>query len=75
MKHGQPTWVTDTRGQHGKENWKEYGTGTLLDRRCGFLGVDDRGLLAVDGNPLQDVTVLEKVRFVMKGGTIHKRGE
>jgi imidazolonepropionase-like amidohydrolase len=47
-----------------------------------LLGVDDRGLLeagrladiiAVPGNPLEDVGVLEDVRFVMKGGRIHKQ--
>jgi imidazolonepropionase-like amidohydrolase len=30
-------------------------------------------LVAVDADPLQDVTVLEKVRFVMKGGTVYKK--
>lgn len=30
-------------------------------------------IIAVDGNPLDDVTVLENVRFVMKGGVIHKQ--
>jgi imidazolonepropionase-like amidohydrolase len=30
-------------------------------------------LVAVDGNPLQDVTVLERVRFVMKGGRVYRR--
>jgi imidazolonepropionase-like amidohydrolase len=29
-------------------------------------------LLAVDGDPLTDVTELERVRFVMKGGTVIK---
>jgi imidazolonepropionase-like amidohydrolase len=29
-------------------------------------------LIAVDGDPLQDVTTLEKVRFVMKGGEVVK---
>jgi len=29
-------------------------------------------LIAVDGDPLQDVTVLEKVKFVMKGGEVVK---
>jgi imidazolonepropionase-like amidohydrolase len=45
------------------------------------LGTPDRGriaqglladLIAVDGNPLEDVSRLEDVRFVMKGGVVHK---
>lgn len=47
-----------------------------------LLGVDDRGLIAsgrladlvaVPGNPLEDIRVLEDVRFVMKGGKVFKR--
>jgi imidazolonepropionase-like amidohydrolase len=30
-------------------------------------------VIAVDGNPLQDITVLERVAFVMKGGRVYKR--
>ena len=29
-------------------------------------------IVAVDGDPLQDVTTLEHVKFVMKGGTVYK---
>ena len=47
------------------------------------LGTPDRGriaeglladLIAVDGNPLEDVSRLEDVRFVMKGGVVYKGG-
>ena len=47
-----------------------------------LLGVNDRGviaagrladLIAVPGDPLQNIRTLEDVRFVMKGGTIFKR--
>ncbi len=46
-----------------------------------LLGVNDRGriapglladLIAVPGNPLEDVHVLEDVRFVMRGGQVFK---
>ena len=29
-------------------------------------------IIAVDGDPLKDVTVLEHVAFVMKGGVVYK---
>ncbi|UCC38169.1 MAG: amidohydrolase family protein [Candidatus Aminicenantes bacterium] len=47
-----------------------------------LLGVDDRGiieegkladLIAVQGNPLENIAVLEDVKFVMHGGKIVKR--
>jgi imidazolonepropionase-like amidohydrolase len=30
-------------------------------------------IVAVPGNPLQDVTLLEQVNFVMKGGVVYKK--
>jgi imidazolonepropionase-like amidohydrolase len=30
-------------------------------------------IIAVDGDPLADITQLERVRFVMKGGTVQKK--
>lgn len=48
-----------------------------------LLGVDDRGALepglladviAVPGNPLDDVTALQKVTFVMQGGKVFRDG-
>lgn len=49
-----------------------------------LLGVNDRGviapgrladLVAVGGNPLEDIRTLKKVEFVMKGGKIFKQVE
>jgi len=48
------------------------------------LGVDDRGrivpglladIVAVDGNPLENIRTVEDVRFVMKAGVVHLRPE
>jgi imidazolonepropionase-like amidohydrolase len=30
-------------------------------------------IIAVPGNPLADISVLQKVTFVMKGGTVYRR--
>jgi len=33
----------------------------------------DADVIAVQGDPAQDITAIEHVPFVMKGGVIHKR--
>ncbi len=51
-------------------------------RAADLLGVDDRGVIAagkladivaVPGNPLDDVRVMERVNFVMKDGKVYKQ--
>jgi imidazolonepropionase-like amidohydrolase len=51
---------------------------------CELIEVDDRGrleeglfadIIAVPGDPLTDITVTERVCFVMKGGAIHRHDE
>lgn len=55
---------------------------TATTNAADLLGVDDRGMLApglladivgVPGNPLEDIRVLEDVRFVMKGGKVYRQ--
>ena len=41
------------------------------EERVGTVRAD---LIAVDGNPLEDITVMERVRWVMKGGEVVKGG-
>jgi imidazolonepropionase-like amidohydrolase len=43
--------------------------GRIGSLEAGYLA----DVIAVPGDPLQDVSVLEKVSFVMKGGTIYKK--
>ena len=63
----------------GMSNIEAIRTATLNARE--LLGIDDRGIIekakladiiAVRGNPLEDITTLEHTVFVMKGGTIYK---
>jgi imidazolonepropionase-like amidohydrolase len=48
----------------------------LFSRRRALIGTIEQGkfadLIAVTGDPLKDITELEHVRFVMKGGTVIK---
>jgi imidazolonepropionase-like amidohydrolase len=64
----------------GMSNIEAIRTATL--NAADLLGVDDRGriaagtladIVAVPGNPLEDIHTLEGVTFVMMGGAVYKR--
>jgi imidazolonepropionase-like amidohydrolase len=45
-----------------------------LDKAIGTLAPGyDADIIALDGNPLNDITAVTRVAFVMKGGRIYKR--
>ena len=77
VPHGQNAHEFATRVQLGQAPIEALRSATLYAAQV--LGVDDRGiiqagrladLVAVPGNPLADITVTERVSWVMKGGTV-----
>ena len=43
------------------------------ERDAGDIGVPRADIIAVEGDPLRDVKVLEQVKFVMKDGVVYKQ--
>ena len=43
--------------------------GQIGDLKAGYLA----DIVAVPGNPLEDIAMLQKVSFVMKNGVVYKR--
>jgi len=77
--HGLNAHEFETLGHRGMKPLDAIRAATV--NACDLIGVTDRGsiaagkladVIAVPGNPLTDVTVLQRVEFVMKGGTVVK---
>lgn len=80
IPHGQNAGEFGAMVKLGMSNADAIRTATV--NAADLLGAVDRGqievgmladIVAVEGNPLDDVTVLTKVSFVMKGGTVYKQ--
>ncbi|HLF30641.1 MAG TPA: amidohydrolase family protein, partial [Xanthomonadales bacterium] len=80
--HGENARELESRVALGMSPLEAVRSATLYSAEA--LGTGDRGqvkaglmadLIAVQGNPLEDVNVLQDVRFVMKGGVVYKQPE
>ena len=80
IPHGQNAKEFGVLVERGMTPLEAIRTATV--NAADLLGVNDRGniapgllsdIVAVPGNPLDNIRVLEDVRFVMKGGQVYKR--
>jgi imidazolonepropionase-like amidohydrolase len=78
--HGQNARELEARVRHGMSPARAIRSATMDSAEA--LGTMDRGqvkaglmadLIAVQGNPLDDIAILQDVRFVMKSGVVYKQ--
>lgn len=78
--HGRSGEEFTSYAEHGMSPLEAIRSGTI--HAAELLSVDDRGriraglladIVAVPGNPLEDVRLMEQVKFVMKDGVVYKR--
>jgi imidazolonepropionase-like amidohydrolase len=78
--HGDNAQEFTARVSHGDTPLHAIRSATIVNAE--LFGTPDRGmieaglladLIAVDGNPLEDIRQLENVKFVMKGGAVYKQ--
>jgi imidazolonepropionase-like amidohydrolase len=80
IPHGQNAREFGERARLGEPAMASIVSATSLNAE--ILGMQDRvgsltvgklaDIVAVPGDPLNDITLLERVRFVMKGGVVHR---
>lgn len=80
IPHGQNAREFGERARLGEPAMASIVAATSLNAE--ILGMQDRvgslttgklaDVIAVQGDPLADITLLERVRFVMKGGVVHR---
>ncbi len=80
--HGDNAQELTARVSHGDTPLHAIRSATIVN--AALFGTPDRGkieaglladMIAVAGNPLENVRLLEDVRFVMKGGVVYKQPE
>ena len=78
--HGENVWELELMVEYGMTPAQAAIAATSGNAR--ILGLDDRGairtgfladLIAVEGDPTEDISALRRVRFVMKGGTVVRK--
>ncbi len=78
--HGDNARELTAQVEHGLDPIEAIRSATIYAAE--LIGVEDRGsieiglladLIAVEGNPIEDIRVLEDVQFVMKGGLVYKQ--
>ncbi|MGQ0646621.1 MAG: metal-dependent hydrolase family protein, partial [Gemmatimonadaceae bacterium] len=80
IEHGQNAREFEVRHRHGESAMASIVSATSLNAE--IMGWQDRvgsiesgklaDMIAVAGDPLQDISLLRRVAFVMKGGVVHR---
>ena len=81
VEHGTQAGEFDLMTSYGMSPLEAIRSATSraaeLLRRDGDIGAITKGgyadIIAVEGNPIEDITALHRVRFVMKGGAVARR--
>ena len=76
--HGQNSWELDAMVDAGMSKINALKAATSVAGRVLHMDIGEvkpkmlADLIALDGNPLEDLSALRRVKFVMKGGVVYK---